>query len=376
MSKKDYYELLGISKGATKDEIKRAYKKLALQFHPDRAPEEKKKEYEEKFKEISEAASVLADDKKRQQYDQFGHGSLGSGGGAGGPGYSGFDYSDVMSQFKSGMFGDFEDIFDHLFSGGGGNRKGARGQRGDDLLYEMEISLEEATFGTKKTIPLNKLERCDACSGRGAHSFEQCHHCHGSGYLKRTQRTPFGLFQQTGPCSECQGRGEVATDSCEVCHGERVIRRKKEIEVTIPAGVEEGTRLRVRGEGGVGSHNGPSGDLYVGIRLLPHKIFVRRENDLLLTVPLSFTQAVLGDEIEVPTIDGKAMLKIPAGTQSETTFKMSSKGLPSLHGSGRGDQLVKVHIQIPTKLSKKQKDLIVQLKEEKASKSFLERIFG
>lgn len=375
MSKKDYYELLGVAKGATKEEIKKAYKKLALQFHPDRAPEEKKKEYEEKFKEISEAAAVLGDDKKRQQYDQFGHAGFGGAGGAGGAGHSGFDYSDVMSQFRSGMFGDFDDIFDHLFSGSSG-RKGARGQRGDDLLYELEVSLEDAALGTKKTIPLNKLERCDTCKGKGAHSFEQCHHCHGSGYLKRTQRTPFGLFQQTGPCPECQGRGEVATDSCEKCDGEGVVRRKKEIEITIPAGVEEGTRLRVRSEGGVGSLGAVDGDLYIGIRLSPHKIFVRKESDLLLTVPLSFTQAVLGDEIEVPTIDGKATLKIPAGTQSETTFKMSGKGLPSLHGAGRGDQLVKVRIQIPTKLTKKQKELILQLKEEKASKSFLERIFG
>lgn len=375
MSKKDYYELLGVAKGATKEEIKKAYKKLALQFHPDRAPEEKKKEYEEKFKEISEAAAVLGDDKKRQQYDQFGHAGFGGASGAGGAGYSGFDYSDVMSQFRSGMFGDFDDIFDHLFSGSSG-RKGVRGQRGDDLLYELEVSLEDAALGTKKTIPLNKLERCDACKGKGAHSFEQCHYCHGSGYLKRTQRTPFGIFQQTGPCPECQGRGEIAADSCEKCDGEGVIRRKKEIEITIPAGVEEGTRLRVRGEGGVGTHGAADGDLYVGIHLLPHKIFVRKENDLLLTVPLSFTQAVLGDEIEVPTIDGKATLKIPPGTQSETTFKMNGKGLPSLHSAGRGDQLVKVRIQVPTKLTKKQKELILQLKEEKASKSFLERIFG
>ncbi|MBI4152343.1 molecular chaperone DnaJ [Candidatus Woesearchaeota archaeon] len=372
MSKKEYYELLGVGRNATKEEIKKAYKKLAMLYHPDRAPEDKKKEYEEKFKEINEAASVLGDDKKRQQYDQFGHSSAN---GAGGPGFSGFDYSDVMSQFRSGMFGDFDDIFDHLFGGGGG-RKGTRAQRGEDLLSKAEITLEEAAQGTAKTIALNKLERCAECAGRGAQHFETCHHCRGSGFLKRTQRTPFGIFQQSGPCSECRGQGEMATDSCKACHGEGVIRQKKEIEITIPAGVEEGMRLRLRGEGGVGTQNGPSGDLYVEVHLRPHDYFSRKENDLLLTMPLSFTQAVLGDDIEVPTIDGKAMLKIPAGTQSETVFKMAGKGLPSLHGDRRGDQLVKVHLQVPSRLTKKQKELILQLKEEKASKSFLERIFG
>lgn len=374
MGKKDYYEVLGVSKNATKEEIKKAYKKLAMQYHPDRAPEEKKKEYEEKFKELSEAAAVLGDEKKRQQYDQFGHASFGSGGGAG-SGFSGFDYSDIMSQFRSGMFGDFDDIFDHLFGSSNG-RRSARAQKGEDLLYDLEITLEEAAHGTKKTLALNKLERCDNCNGRGAHHFETCHHCQGSGYLRRTQRTPFGIFQQSGPCPECRGQGEMATDTCKSCHGEGVVRRKKEIEVAIPLGVEDGTRLRLRGEGGIGAQNGPSGDLYVDIHLKPHKYFTRKENDLLLTVPLSFTQAVLGDEIEVPTIDGKATLKIPAGTQSETILKMNGKGLPSVHDSERGDQLVKVRIQVPTKLSKKQKELILQLNEEKASKGFLERIFG
>ncbi|MBI4151679.1 molecular chaperone DnaJ [Candidatus Woesearchaeota archaeon] len=374
MSKsKDYYELLGVAKTATKEEIKKAYKKLAMQYHPDRAPEDKKKEYEEKFKDISEAASVLGDDKKRQHYDQFGNASF-NGGGAG-AGYSGFDYSDIMSQFRSGMFGDFEDIFDHLFSGSNG-RRSTHGQRGDDLLTEVEITLEEAASGATKTFTLNKLERCEECNGRGARSFEHCHHCKGTGSLKRTQRTPFGLFQQTSPCPECRGTGEISTDSCKACHGEGVIRRKKEIEVTIPPGAEEGTRLRIRNEGGAGAQNGPPGDLYVHVHLRPHKYFVRKMNDLLLTVPISFTQAVLGDEIEVPTLEGKATLKIPPGTQSETVFKMTDKGLPSLHDHERGDQLVKVKIQVPQKLTKKQKELILQLNEEKASKSFLERIFG
>ncbi len=366
---KDYYQILGVSKNATKEEIKKAFKKLALQYHPDRAPDDKKSEYEEKFKEINEAVSVLGDDKKRQQYDQFGDAAF-SGGGAGFQ--QGFDYSDIMSQFRSGMFGDFDDIFDHLFGGGKGR---ARARRGADLLYEAEITLEEAYSGASKTISLNKLERCPECKGKGAHEFESCHHCQSSGYIKRTQRTPFGLFQQTGPCPYCHGKGELPQDSCENCGGEGLVRRKKELEVSIPAGIEDGMRLRVPNEGEIGEYNGPAGDLYLQVLINPHKIFQRKGKDLHLTVPVSFSQAVLGDEIEVPTIDGKAKLTIPAGTQTETVLRMRGKGMPSLHGSEKGDQLVIVHVIIPTKLSKKQKELIKELDEEKPQSGFFKKIF-
>jgi len=371
MTNKDYYKLLGVEKESTKEQIKKAYKKLAMKYHPDRAPEEKKKEYEEKFKEINEAASILADEKKRQQYDQFGSAAF-SGGGSGQ--HQGYDYSDVMSQFRSGMFGDFGDVFDQLF-GGSGRGRSSRARRGADLLYETEISLEDVANGVKKEIQLNKLERCEDCNGKGAHKFDPCQHCRGSGYMKRTQRTPFGLFQQTSPCPYCHGKGELPQDSCKTCHGDGLIRKKKKIEVSIPAGVEHGMKLRVQGEGEVGENNGPSGDLYVLVYVQDHKYFERRENDLHITVPISFSQATLGDEIDVPTITGKATLKIPAGTASETIFKMRDKGLPSLN-YGQGDQMVKVKIEVPTKLSKKQKDLIKQLKEDKPSKSFLEKIFG
>lgn len=365
---KDYYKLLEIEKSATKEEIKKAFKKLALKYHPDRAPEEKKKEYEEKFKEINEAASVLGDDKKRQQYDQFGSDSFQGG-------QQAYDFSDIMSQFRSGSFGNFDDIFEHLF-GGGEERRNEHQRRGSDLGYEVEISLEEVNEGASKKIKLNKLESCETCNGKGAMNFENCHHCQGSGYMKRTQRTPFGLFQQTGPCPYCHGKGELPQNSCNSCHGESLIRKKKEIEVKIPAGVEEGMRLRVKGEGEAGLNGGPSGDLFVIIHVEEGEIFEREGNNLNITVPISFTQAVLGDEIEVPTIDGKAKLKIPAGTQSETILRMRNKGLPILDSSYKGDQLVKVHIEIPKKLSKKQTELIKQLKEEKPSKSFLERVFG
>ncbi|MEW5896300.1 MAG: molecular chaperone DnaJ [Nanoarchaeota archaeon] len=369
MADKDYYKLLGIDKNASREEIKKAFKKLALKYHPDRAPEDKKKEYEEKFKEINEAVSVLGDDKKRQQYDQFGSSAFSAG-----AGFQGYDFSDIMSQFRSGIFGDFDDIFEHVF--GGGSRRYSRARRGSDLLYETEISLEEAYSGAKKTIVLNKLERCGSCKGKGAGEFASCHHCQGSGYMKRTQRTPFGLFQQTGPCPYCHGHGELPKDSCSDCSGEGVVRKRKNIEVSIPAGVESNMRLRVKGEGEVGDSGGPSGDLYVQIYLKPHDVFELRDGDLHVTVPISFSQAALGDEIEVPTLNGKASLTIPAGTQTETVFRMRNKGMPSLHNSGYGDQMVKVHIKVPTRLSGKQKELLKQLKEENPSESFLKKIFG
>lgn len=371
MAEKDYYKTLGVSKSATKEEIKKAYKKLAMQFHPDRAPEEKKKEYEEKFKEINEAASVLGDDKKRQQYDQYGSSAF-----SGSAGFEGFDFSDIMSQFRSGAFGGggFDDLFEQIFSGGG---RSSRGRRGADLLYETEISLEDAYHGTTKSISLNKLEYCKECSGRGAQNFEQCHHCHGSGYLKRTQRTPFGIFQQTGPCGSCGGRGELPQDTCKSCTGEGVVRRKKEIEVKIPAGIQQGMRLRVPKEGEIGQNNGPAGDLYVQILFKKHDFFTREGNDLHLAIPVSFTQAALGDEIEIPTLEGKnknESLKIPPGTQPETELKLRGKGFPDVHGHGRGDLVVKVQVQVPTKLSKKQVELLKQFNEEKPG--LLRKIFG
>ena len=369
MADKDYYKLLGVEKGVTKDDIKKAYKKLAMKYHPDRAPEEKKKEYEEKFKEISEAAAVLGDDKKRQQYDQFGSSSF-----QGGKGFEGYDFSDIMSQFRSGAFGDFDDIFEHLFGGDG--RRSGRGRRGADLLYETEITLGEAAKGTTKTLNLNQLEQCTACHGKGATKLESCHHCHGSGYMRRTQRTPFGLFQQTGPCPYCHGRGELPQDSCSHCAGEGVVRKRKQLEVTIPAGIEDNMRLRITGEGEIGEQNGQHGDLYVVVHIPEHEYFVRQGQDLHLTMPISFTQAAIGDEIEVPTIDGKAILTIPSGTNSETVFRLRGKGLPRVHHQVRGDQYVKVRIEVPKKLNKKQIELIKQLKEEKPNQGFLGRIFG
>ena len=371
MAEKDYYKLLGVEKNASKEEITKAFKKLAMKYHPDRAPADKKDEYEEQFKKINEAASVLGDDKKRQQYDQFGSAAFSTGSGS--SGFEGYDFSDVMSQFRSGSFGNFDDVFDHLF---GGSKQGSRQRRGSDLLHETEITLEEAYSGTSKTIQLNKLERCKECQGKGASKFESCHHCNGSGFLKRTQRTAFGLFQQTGPCPYCHGHGELPQDSCKECSGEGLIRRRKSIDVSIPAGIGEEMRLRVKGEGELGEHHGPDGDLYVQVHVQKHQYFEREGDDLHLTVPISFSQAVLGDEIEVPTLQGKASLKIPAGTQTETIFRMKEKGMPSLHHSGHGNQMVTVHVEIPTTLTKKQKELIKDLHEEKPQQGFFKKIFG
>ena len=373
MAAKDYYKLLGIEKGATKAEIKKAYKKLAMKYHPDRAPEEKKVEYEEKFKEINEAASVLGDEKKKSQYDQYGSSAFSGGAG----GHQAYDFSDMMSQFGNGNYGNFESIFDQLFGGATqGRSRGRRQRRGSDLLYELNINLEEVSTGTKKTISVQKLEHCDDCKGRGGKDFQSCSHCSGNGYVKRTQRTPFGVFQQNAPCHYCNTRGEVANSSCDTCLGEGLERKKKQIDVSIPKGVDTGMRLRLQGEGEAGPEGGPSGDLFVEITVSKHKHFIRKEDNLHLTLPISFSQAVLGDDVEVPTIYGEATLKIPKGTDSETTFRMKGQGIPHLRGSGKGDQMVKVAIQVPKKLSKKQKELIEKLGEEKASKGFLKNFFG
>ncbi len=375
MADKNYYSLLGVEKSANKEEIKKAYKKLAMKYHPDRAPDDKKVEYEAKFKEINEAASILADDKKRSQYDQYGSSAFNGGAtGPGAGGFEGYDFSDVMSQF--GGMSDFGDIFDQLFGGQTGQGRRGGNRRGADLLYDLEITLEEVAKGTTKSIKLNKLAHCTSCKGKGAHSFSNCSACSGSGYVRKTQRTPFGIFQQTAPCSTCQGRGEKADDVCKECSGEGVVRDRKEIEVTIPAGIEEGMRLRVSGEGEVGGAGGRAGDLYIRVHIQEHQHFARDTDNLQITIPISFTQAALGDDIEVPTIDGRAILTIPEGTQSETTLRMKGKGLPHLQGSGRGDQMVKVRVAVPSKLSKKQRELIKELNEEKASVGFLKRFFG
>lgn len=353
MAGKDYYKILGVDRNASKEEIKKAYKKLAKKYHPDINKEEGSSE---KFKEINEAASVLGDDQKRQQYDQFGSEGMKYSSDMGG-----FDYSDFMG----GSF-DFGDIFDTFFGGGGdffGGRRRGGPQRGADLRFDLEITLEDAAFGVKKDIIVPKLDTCEKCGGTGAESasdVKTCDACHGTGAQRTTRRTPFGVFATTSPCRECGGTGQRIRNPCHMCEGEGRVRKNKKVHVKIPEGVEEGMRLRVTGEGEAGEKGAPSGDLYVVLHIKKHDLFEREGNDIVLEVPISYAQAALGDEIEVPKLKGKVKIKIPPGTQTGTVFRLKGQGIPYLHRYGTGDQLVKVYVEVPEKLSKKQKE---QLRE-------------
>ena len=368
MSEKDYYETLGISKDASKGEIKKAYKKMAKKYHPDLNKDNPNAS--EKFKEVNEAASVLGDDQKRQQYDQYG--STGEQ-----PGMGGFDFSNMN---QGGNF-DFGDIFDSFFGGGGPHRVQREGvQRGASLRFDLEITLEEAAEGVTKKIIVPRLSTCKKCSGKGVEKEadkEQCGNCQGHGVEKRVRRTPFGMFSTTTSCSHCGGAGEIIKNPCGTCDGTGRVEERKELEIKIPAGVEDIMKLRVQGEGEAGVKGGPPGDLFVVVHISAHELFERHDNDLYMEIPLTFTQAALGDEVKVPTLEGTAKLKIPAGTQTETIFNMKGKGLPSLHGYGTGSQKVKVVVKIPDKLSRKEKELCKELdKEFRKEKGFLERLLG
>ncbi len=346
MMAKDYYKTLGVGKSATKEEIKKAYKKLAKQYHPDL---NKDPNAEQKFKEINEAAAVLGDDAKRQQYDQYGTADFsGFQGGAGG-----FDFSDFMRDM--GGF-DFDSIFDRFFRGG---RRGPR--RGSDLLYEMEIGLEDVFKGIEKQVSIQRNEICRKCDGAGAKTksdISTCSQCNGSGMVQNTRRTPFGVFSTTTTCNICRGEGTTISNPCAECHGTGVVQKDVKIKVKVPAGIESGNRLRIAGEGEAGEKGGARGDLYVRVFVKEHDLFERQENDIYLNFPVSFSMACLGGEAEVPTLPGKVKMKIPEGTQSNTLFKLRGKGLPSLHGYGTGDQFVKIFVEVPKRLSKKQKDLL------------------
>jgi molecular chaperone DnaJ len=352
---KDYYETLGVGKGASKEEIKKAYKKLAKKYHPDINKDE---HAEQKFKEINEAASVLGDDQKRQKYDQFGSAEPGMGG------MGGFDFSN----FSQGEGFDFGDLFDQFF-GGGRRRQGPR--RGSDLLYELDITLEEAAEGIEKTILVPRNETCTSCDGTGARTKSDlvtCDTCKGSGMLRKMRRTPFGMFASTTTCNVCHGQGKSIKEACESCDGAGLERHNRKIKVDIPQGIESGMRLRISEEGEAGEQGGPQGDLFVRVHVQEHEIFQRRGNDLYTEIPISFVMATLGGEVSVPTLTGKATMKIPEGTQTNTIFKLRSKGLHSIQGYGVGDQHVRVVVQTPSKLSKKQKELLVKFGKEGGDK--------
>lgn len=369
---KDYYEILGVPKTASVDDIKKAYRKLAKKLHPDL---NKSPDASEKFKEINEAASVLGDEKKRAVYDQYG----GTGEGFS-PGSGGFGYTD-FSGFENL---DINELFERFFGGGfdfGGSRpERRRSRRGSDLAYELEISLEEAASGVNKTLTVPRLEKCPDCHGSGAassDSIRECPDCQGSGNVRRTQRIAFGTFTTTSNCGKCRGTGKIISSPCRACRGKGRVEKVRKIDVRIPAGVDAGHRLRVEGEGEAGEHGSHAGDLYLAIRVSPHRVFDRRGNDIYAEIPISFAAAALGGEIEVPTLEGKAALKIPAGTQSNTLFRMAGKGLPDLDTGDRGDENIKVIVAVPEKLSRRQQELLREFEKEEGSvgKGLFGRVF-
>jgi molecular chaperone DnaJ len=379
MAKRDYYEVLGIGKNASADEIKQAYRRLTLKYHPDRNPEDQK-QAEEKFKEICEAYEVLSDPQKRQTYDQFGHEGLrGAFKGAGG-----FDWSDFthFSDLED-IFGNFGDIFSSFgidlggFSGFNRQRTGAR--RGRDLGIEIELTLKEAAGGTEKVVRLHRYEPCSICHGQGAKPGTKkvsCPECKGSGQIS----TMGGFFTFSRTCARCGGEGKVIRTPCNNCNGSGREKAEKKIHVKIPAGVDTGSRIRLQGEGEAGSRGGRRGDLYIAIYVKPDDIFERHGKDLLCEIPVSFTQAALGAEIEVPTLNGRVKMRLPAGTQSGKIFRLRSKGLPDVHGYGKGDELVRIVVETPTGLNAKQRSLLQEFAQacgedvHPRKQSFLEKV--
>ena len=353
--KRDYYEVLGVPKGASDDDIKKAYRKLAKQYHPDLHPGDKAAEV--KFKELNEAYEVLSDADKKARYDQYGHAGVdpnfGAGGGAyGGAGFDGFDLGSIFDNMFGGGFGGF--------GGSTASRRNAP-QRGDNIRVSIPLSFEEAAFDCERELNISRTEQCDECGGSGAAkgtSPETCPTCHGSGQVKTTQRTPFGVFSSSAVCSACGGKGKVIKTPCSKCHGSGTIRRPRQIKVKIPAGIDDGQTISIRGEGGHGVNGGPSGDIYVTVSIRPHPIFTRQGADVYCEIPITFAQAALGAELVVPTIDGKIQYTVPEGTQTGTMFRMKGKGIPNINGRGRGDQFVRVNVEVPKRMNERQKEAL------------------
>ena len=356
--KRDYYEVLGVDKNASADEIKKAYRKMAMKYHPDKNPGDK--EAEEKFKEANEAYEVLSDETKRATYDQYGHAGMEGGFGGGAGGFNGFGgggvediFSDIFSSFGGG-FGGFSG-----FGGGGSRRRGP--SRGADMKISINLTFKEAAFGTEKKIKIKRKEACQTCHGTGAEPGSEAHTCDkcgGSGQIYIRQQTPFGTIQQNTVCDKCHGEGEIIDKPCHSCHGTGLEEKERTINIKIPAGVDNGSVLPLRGEGNTGARGGGKGDLFVYIYVKEDPIFKREENDVFFEIPITFAQAALGAELVVPTIDGKVKLRIPEGTQTGKVFRLKGKGIPSVNGRGRGDQYVTVRVEVPRKLNKKQKELL------------------
>jgi molecular chaperone DnaJ len=368
-TKRDYYEIIGVDKKASADDIKSAYRKLAMQYHPDK---NSSPDAEEKFKEMSEAYAVLSDQTKRQQYDQFGHLGIDQR-------YSqsdifrGVNFEDIFRDFGMGGQGfenDLGNILGMIFgSGGGRGNKGRQNgpSRGPDLLCRLVVNLEDAANGKVVTIDVPRTETCETCSGTGAKpgtSLKKCNICNGNGQINLTQNTSFGRFVTTSPCGKCQGRGKVITSPCAKCNGLGSFKHARKLEVKIPPGVDSGSKLRILGEGEFGKNGGPKGDLYVEIAVNPHSIFIRQGNDLVMETTVSFVQAALGDKIVVRTLEGSAEMNIPSGTQGGQIFRLRGRGIPSLHTSEKGDQIVKIKVMVPTKLTDNQRKLLREFEKE------------
>jgi molecular chaperone DnaJ len=367
LSKRDYYEILGVSRTASDQELKSAYRKLAMQYHPDRNPGDQ--EAEEKFKEAAEAYSVLSNADNRARYDRYGHAGVGSSAASGGAGWPGRGFSG------------FEDIFGDIFSDLFGATQGQRGrpQRGSDLRYDLDITLEEAAAGHKTQINIPRLENCESCYGTGAADGAApvtCNQCNGAGQIRFTQ----GFFSVSRTCGQCRGTGRMITNHCKKCRGAGMVEKERTLDVKIPAGVDTGARLRITGEGEAGPQNGPRGDLYVFISVKEHELFERQGNNLYVSVPVTFSQAALGAEISVPTLEENETLTIPEGTQNSSIFSIKGKGIVSLQGQGRGDLFVVINVRTPAKLNREQRKLFEQLAEleqkqsESASRKFSDKV--
>ncbi|HAA25617.1 MAG TPA: molecular chaperone DnaJ [Ruminiclostridium sp.] len=364
--KRDYYEILGVDRSASEAELKKAYRNLAKKYHPDVNPGDK--EAEIKFKEINEAYEVLSDPQKRQKYDRFGHAGLDGSGFGGFNGFGGFDFN----------FG-FDDLFEDFFGGSpfGTRRRQKPGpRRGADIKYTLEITFNEAVFGTNKEIRVTRLQTCGKCSGTGAKpgtSPQTCRHCNGTGQVRHAQATPFGQMINMRTCDVCRGEGTIISDPCDECRGSGRQQKTSKIKVEIPAGIDNGQTISLRGEGEPGLRGGPPGDLYVNIRVQPHPIFIRDGYDIMCEIPITFTQAALGAELEIPTLEGTMKYSIPEGTQTGTVFRLRNKGIKHLRSNAKGDQFIKVNVEVPKKLTAKQKELLRQFADISGEDAFEQR---
>ncbi len=381
MSKRDFYEVLGVDKNASDSEIKKAYRKMAMKYHPDKysnVSDSEKHEAEVKFKEVNDAYQVLSDSQKKAQYDRFGHAAFDGAGGAG-SGFGGFGGG-------FGGFGDFDDLGDIFssFFGGGSQRQGRRrATPGADLRYNISITLEEAAKGVEKEIKYYRKGKCNTCDGEGAEpgtSMQTCSKCNGNGRIEETQRTMFGVFQNVVECPQCHGKGKVPEKKCHTCSGSGIEKEKVVKAIKIPQGIDDGQRLRLSGMGDISKDGGPNGDLYIYVEVKEHKLFKRVDSDIYCQLPISFATACLGGEVDVPTLEGSVKIKIPTGTQNGKTFRLREKGIANPRGFGKGDQLVEVVVEVPTNLSDKQIEILrefdgsMKSKNHKKQKSFMDKL--